>query len=117
MTKQTFTVSNPRKEETIPDWPLGSGRRGDAQFIHEKNKRGERIGRITPNKFGQPCKTKYSTYSDVIRLVDGSDDRTHLLSFSSGFIQVRSCDMKHDDFSVFEGDDNFQEYRKMLFTE
>lgn len=118
MTEQTFTISNPRREDIIPDWPLGSGRRGDAQFIHERRSRGgERIGRITPNKHGQPCKTKYSTYATSIRLVDGSDGKTHLLSFSSGFVQVSSCDMKLSDFSVFRGDDNFNEYRIMAFSE
>lgn len=116
MNEQTFTVSNPRKEEEIKDWPLGSGRRGIAKFTHEKNNKGERIGRQTPYKGGMG-KVKYTTYADVIRLVDGSDGRTHLLSFSSGFIQVSSCDMKHSDFSVFEGDDNFVEYREMLFSE
>ncbi len=116
MNDQTFTVSNPRKEETIPDWPLGSGKTGDAIFTHEKNSRGERIGRSTPFK-GRMSKPKYSTYCDVIRLVDGSDGKTHLMSFSSGFIQIASCNMKHSDFSVFEGDDNFQEYREMLFAE
>ena len=117
MSNQTFTVSNPRREDSIEDWPLGSGRRGTATFTHEKNNRGERISRVTPNKHGQPCKPKRSTYADIIRLVDGTDGKTHLLSFSSGFIQVRSCDMQHDDFSVFEGDDNFVEYRAMLFNE
>ena len=117
MSEQTFTVSNPRKEEIIPDWPLGRRQRGDATFIHEIHPtRGERIGRITPYKGGMG-KTKYTTYADVIRLVDGSDGKTYLLSFSSGFIQVSSCNMKHSEFSIFEGDDNFEEYRKMLFAE
>ena len=116
MNEQTFTVSNPRKKDEIEDWPLGSGRRGTAIFTHEKSNRGERIGRQTPYRGGMG-RVKYTTYHDVIRLVDGSDGKTHLLSFSSGFIQVSSCNMQHTDFNIFEGDDNFVEYREMLFAE
>lgn len=117
MNEQTFTVSNPRKEGKIEDYPLG-GFRGTAVFTHEVHPtRGERISRVTPKRNGGFGKPKRSIYADVIRLVDGSDGKTHLLSFSSGFIQVRSCNMKQDDFCIFEGDDNFEEYRKMLFAE
>lgn len=116
MSKQTFTVSNPRKEDSIEDWPLGNGRRGTAEFTHETNNRGERISRVTPNRQGRPCKPKRSTYSESVRLVDGSDGKTHMLSFSSGFVQVMSCDMQHSDFSVFAGDDNFEEYKAMAFA-
>ena len=116
MNEQTFTLSNPRKEGEVEDYPLG-GFRGTAVFTHEKSSRGERISRVTPKRNGGFGKPKRSTYADVIRLVDGSDGKTHLMSFSSGFIQVSSCNMRHSDFSIFEGDDNFVLYREMLFAE
>ncbi len=119
MNEQTFTISNPRKTDTIQDWPLGSNRRGPARFIHEVAEKGrykgqERIGRITKNRFGIDCKTKYSTYAPYVRLVDGSDGKTHILSYNSyGFVGVSSCDMQHTDFSVFVQDANFAEYKEM----
>jgi hypothetical protein len=117
MSEQTFTISNPRREEIIEDWPLGRNERGPATFTHEVHPtRGERIGRQTPYK-GRMGKIKYTTYSQSCRLVDGSDGKTHIVSFSSGFVQVMSCDMKHSDFSVFGKDENFAEYKAMAFSE
>ena len=118
MSEQTFTISNPRREETIEDWPLGSGRRGPARFIHEIKSHGERIGRITQDRHGSNRKPKFTTYSTSCRLVDGSDGRTHIVSFTTyGFVKVVSCDMKFDDFSVFEKEKNFAEYKAMAFSE
>lgn len=109
MSEQTFTLSNPRKEESIENWPVGSNRRATAVFTHEANKRGERIGRTTTGKI------KYSTYNKAMRLVDGSDGKTHMMGWTSyGFISVMSCDMKHSDFGVFQDDENFAEYKSML---
>ena len=112
MNEQTFTLSNPRKEDVIPDWPLGSGRTGDATFTHESNNRGERIRRVTPNRQGVPCKPKRSTYYVKIRLVDGSDGKTHMIGLTrySGMLCVMSCDMKLSDFAVFEADENYTKY-------
>lgn len=111
MTAQKFTLSNPRKNDSIADWPIGGSRRGTAVFTHEANSRGERIGRTTTGK------PKYTTYYAKICLVDGSDGKTHLLAHtgnSGGFLSVLSADMQHSDFSVFEGDDNFAEYLAMV---
>ena len=113
---KTFTISNPRREENIEDWPLGRNERGTAVFTHEVHPpRGERIGRQTPYK-GRMGKIKYTTYSDSCRLVDGSDGKTHIVCFSSGFVSIMSCDMKHSDFSVFDKDENFAEYKAMAFA-
>jgi hypothetical protein len=117
MSEQTFTISNPRREENIEDWPLGRNERGTAVFTHETHPtRGQRIGRQTPYK-GRMGKIKYTTYSDSCRLVDGSDGKTHIVCFSSGFVSIMSCDMKHGDFSVFEGNPNFEEYKAMAFAD
>lgn len=108
MSEQTFTVSNPRKEETIEDWPHGA-RRVTAVFTHESNKKGERIARTTTGK------PKMSKYYAAIRLVDGSDGKTHMLCDCGGFLSIMACDMKYRDFSVFPEDDNYDDYYAMLY--
>ena len=117
MTDQTFTVSNPRKELRVEDWPIGGSNKGLCLFSHESNNRGERIGRQTVNKHGVMCKVKYSTYYRRACIVDGSDGRTHILGLTTYGISVMSGDMKHSDFSVFPRDENFDEYLKMLTDE
>jgi len=107
MNEQPFELSNPRKEDTIDGWPHGS-RRVTAVFTHEKNKRGERIGRQTTGK------PKYSRYYDRICLVDGSDGKTHMLADAGSHLSIMACDMKFHDFSVFPRDENYEKYRKFL---
>jgi len=116
MSEQIFTLNNFRKAEEIADWPLGSNRRGTASFTHESNKRGQRIGRQTPDKHGRMCKPKYSTYYQRICLVDGSDGKTHMIGWTGNFLSVMSCDMKHSEFSVWERDAEFKEYKSQLFA-
>ena len=105
-----FTLSNFRKEDTIQDWPLGSGRRGPCGFAHESNRKGQRILRTTTGK------PKASTYYIRICLCDGSDGKTHLIGWSEyGFLSVLSADMKLSDGTIHPKDDNFEEYRRQLF--
>ena len=116
MSEQTFMLSNFRKEDTIEDWPMGSNKRGTCVFSHETNKRGQRIGRTTTCN-GRTGKTKYSTYYLRVCLVDGSDGKTHYVGFSQyGMLSVMSCNMQHQDFSVFPDHDNFEEYKAALFA-
>lgn len=111
MNEQPFTLSNFRKEDTIQDWPLGSNKRGPAVFTHESNKRGQRILRTTTGK------PKATTYYLRVCLCDGSDGKTHILGFSSyGFLSVMSCDMKLQDFSIWDKDPHFEEYKEQLFA-
>lgn len=112
-----FTLSNFRKSETIDNWPLGSNKRGTAIFSHEDNaSKGQRIGRQTPHKNGYG-KVKYSTCYKRVCLVDGSDGKTHYIGYSDyGFLSVMSCNMKHQDFSIFDKDENFEEYRQALYN-
>lgn len=107
MNEQLFELSNPRKEDTIEGWPHGS-RRVTAYFTHESNKKGERIGRQTTGK------PKFSRYYQQIRLVDGTDGKTHLLGHAGSHLSVLSCDMKLSDFAVFPNDPNFEKYMQFL---
>ena len=115
-TEQPFTLSNFRKEDTIEDWPLGGGRRGDCIFTHESNGRGQRIGRQTEGRNGRMNKIKYSTYHPLVCLADGSDGKTHYIGLTSySSLSVMSCDMKHSEFSLHswgdrEPDANFLPY-------
>jgi len=110
MSEQKFSLSNFRKEETIQDWPIGGNRRGPAVFTHESNKRGQRLLRTTTGK------PKPSTYYERVCLVDGSDGKTHYIGWSSGFLSVMSCNMEHQDFSIFSNEANFAEYKEQLFA-
>ena len=100
MSEAKFTLSNFRLSDTIPDWPLGSNKRGPCVFTHERNKRGQRIGRTTTGA------TKFSRYYDMICLCDGSDGKTHMIGYTRfGSLSVMSCDMQYSDFTLYDGDD------------
>lgn len=108
--EQKFTLSNFRKEDVFEDWPLGFRKRCTATFIHESNKRGQRIGRQTTGKI------KYSTYYKHVCLADGSDGKVHYIGWTEyGFLSVMAGDMKYQDHAIFAGEDNFDEYKKLLF--
>lgn len=107
---QDFTLSNFRSGEVIADWPLGSGKRGNCCFTREINKRGHRISRTTTGK------PKFSIYYVHACIADGSDDRIHIVGLSpySESLSVMSSDMKHSDFCLFPGDENYDNYVELL---
>jgi len=107
--KNTFTLTNFRLSDEIPNWPLGSNKRGVARFEHEANKRGQRISRTTTGK------PKFSRYFDLIALADGSDGKTHMIGAGQyGGLCVMACDMQYTDFYLYSGDENYTEYLEAL---
>ena len=79
-----LTLSNPRSEATIEDYPIGSNRRGNVHFKTEQGTRGkqkeqERMLRTTTGK------PKPSTFYSKIRVVDGDDGKTHLIAQPYGY--------------------------------
>lgn len=84
------TLSNPRLDARIADYPLGGDRRGECHFWVETHpKRGQRVLRQTTGK------PKAGTYQAAVVIVDGSDGRTYLLALTSavgGHIKVSRSD-------------------------
>ena len=93
-----MNYSNPRMKAIIEDWPIGGTNRGSAIFeIETHPSRGQRATRVTEKKDRTWGKPKLGTYADIVRIVDGSDGRTYLMSLSHHFnqINVMRGDMKH----------------------
>lgn len=84
--------SNPRKQATFTDWPLGGNRRGQCVFSVESNKKGERISRVTT---GAP---KYSVYAEKSVIVDGDDGRTYLMQKTPYAIHVYRSDFMSQEY-------------------
>ena len=106
MIERPFTVSNPRNEDQIADWPIGRQKRATAVFLTTTNKRGQRLERVTTGK------PKCSTYYKAIRLVDGSDGRTYFIGLANEYpgIYVMSCDMKTSCFTVNTNDEDWDTF-------
>lgn len=110
------TLSNPRLEAVIEDYPLGGNKRGRCVFKVENNpKRGNRVGRTTTGK------TKYDVYGGATAIVDGSNGRTYILQDAGvyGFIKVKRSDFMDatDTFgksAVFPGDERYEELKALL---
>lgn len=93
-----LTYSNPRMKAVIPDWPSGH-HRVTATFEIEQTPRGERAVRTTD---GAPKKL---TFAKMARIVDGSDGRTYVATYSFyGHITIKKGDMKFDHETIFEND-------------
>ncbi len=87
-----ITFSNPRREAVIENWPLGGSKRGTCTFkVETTPKKGERISRTTTGK------PRYTTYSQLWCVVDGSNGKTYLLSYNGqyGSVSIMSADMQH----------------------
>jgi hypothetical protein len=86
--------TNPRLEAVIENWPLGGSKRGTAVFkVEQTISKGMRVSRTTTGK------PKPTTYSDQMRIVDGDNGKTYILSLSTKYgmsITVKSSDMQHD---------------------
>ncbi len=115
MTSEIPTLSNPRRETTIDDWPIGRQRCRCRFAVEAHPKRGERVARWTENKtrtgWNNPKKTTYATR---FAIVDGDDGRTYLLSFNRdwGCIVLHAGDMKHH-ITTIRHDDGETEAWKM----
>jgi hypothetical protein len=110
------TYSNPRTHAVIPDWPIGGNARGTAVFKVESNGRGQRATRETEKKNGTWGKPKYGTYGRTVRICDGDDGRTYILSHSSDFnmITVMCGDMKYSHESIHDREERYSEVLAML---
>jgi len=84
------TFSNPRIKAEIPNYPLGGNKRGLCVFHVERKNEKWRVGRTTTGK------TKYTTWSGQVAIVDGDDGRTYILQRSDmfGFITIYRSDFK-----------------------
>lgn len=101
--------SNFRKDVTISDWPYGSYRTTAYFHIQSDPKRGERAARTTVNPRNRKLSApKFGTYSPHVRIADGEDGRTYILSLTEiGFIHVMRGDMKYQHEAIFERDERF----------
>jgi hypothetical protein len=108
--------SNPRKSATIVDWPIGGNLRGEAVFLVESNKRGERCTRTTEKRDGTRSKPKAGIYHDACRIVDGDDGKTYILGLSRGYgqIGVMQGNLKFAHESFHQGDERFSEVLALL---
>lgn len=101
-------LTNPRTYAEFEDWPSGR-KRVKCVFQHEANRKGERISRTTTGK------PKFTVYYQKIRIVDGDDNRTHLLALTEyGSIYVLSSDMKHSEYTVYPTDAEYQTLLEMF---
>lgn len=81
--------SNFRKEFTSTDWPTGSYRT-TAIFSIEANKKGERAVRVTHHPVtGRPNAPKKTTCDEIVRIADGEDGRTYVVSYTKAYEWVK----------------------------
>lgn len=109
-----ITLSNPRLDAIIPDYPLGGNIRGKMHFWIEKNAKGARFCRQSTGK------VKTGTYGSDARIVDGSDGKTYFLvksKFTTG-ISAHSADLmsanlfivrEHPECVIFLGTEGYEE--------
>jgi len=78
------TLSNPVDSLTIHDWPLGRDYTTQCVFEVEYRKgKGQRVSRVTLNKYGVACKPKKTVYSPFWCIAEGDDEKTYLLSYTT----------------------------------
>ena len=98
------TMTNPRAEAFIPNWPMGGSKRGTARFYVESDAKGrQRACRTTtPDGISRWSNPKKMTYSDAMVVADGSDGRTYILdlTYSSGSPRVYVRDSAFMSFAV-----------------
>jgi len=101
------TLSNPRTEAVIDDWPIGR-QRCKAWFAVESGPRGERASRRTENRdrtgWNAP---KLTTYARRTRIADGDDGRTYIVRDVVSHVNVMRGDMQHDAVNLFPGDPQY----------
>ncbi len=98
------TLSNPRMEVVIEDWPIGR-QRCKAWFAVESGPRGERVSRRTENKSRTGWNApKYTTYATRTRIVDGDDGRTYIIKDVGSHISVMRGDMKFSAGNIWPED-------------
>ena len=117
MTEPRFpTLSNPRGEAIIEDWPIGR-QRCRARFTVERDpKRGQRVARETENKARTGWNApKRSTYSTSAAIVDGFDGKTYFLTWSAeyGMITLHEGTMKYST-SINESDPHWDEWLALV---
>jgi len=101
------TLSNPRMEVIIEDWPIGR-QRCKAWFAVESGPRGERVSRRTENKTRTGWNApKHTTYATRARIVDGDDGRTYIVKDIGSHISVMRGDMKFSAGSVWPDDPQY----------
>lgn len=102
-----ITYSNPRMHAEIPDWPMGSNKRGVAFFsIEPKPGKGERGVRVTKCYVtGKISKPKVMTFATKAHIVDGDDGKTYIAELSVyGFVSIMQSNMQFQQETVFPRD-------------
>lgn len=113
----TLEYTNPRRHAVVEDWPLSANRRGRAEFtVEAKRGYGERITRqITDPRRGRTFAPKRGTYARAVRIVDGSDGRTYVISLSMyGSIGVLRGTFQYAEETIFEGDARYPTLRALI---
>jgi len=103
-----LTYSNPRMTADFSDWPFGSLRTACSFVIETDSKKGQRVSRTMINpKTGRVCKPKLSTYSDWVRIVDGSDGKTYIAHYSEmcSMFTIEQSNMKFNEESISRSSD------------
>lgn len=102
-------------ELVVDDYPYGRFTT-QARFFVEKGSKGQRAGRITVDpKTGRPNKPKYTVYVPSVKIGEGSDGRTYILSGSPGQIRFTASDMMHDVGSgIYTKDPEYAALAKVL---
>lgn len=110
--------SNPRKSLIVTDWPMGASAKTTATFtVESKLGKGERISRVTLDRFGNPCAAKTTTYAEKVVIVDGDDGKTYILELTIyGSISVTQSNLKFSHESIQETDSRFIQTKALIFA-
>lgn len=111
------TYSNLVDVLVVDDWPISSSLKGKAEFTIEKNKKGERVCRITEDKWGKPCKPKYGTYGKRVRIATGSDGKTYIVSITEyNQLHVMQGNLKYSEEYITEDDERYKDLFDRMFN-
>ena len=112
-----LSYSNPRTSAEVADWPFGRQTCRARFTIESKVGHGERVARVTENKSRTGWnKPKRTTYSRRVIIVDGSDGRLYLISWSAhyGHISVTMGTMMGQVESCTDDGPEQERYRELL---
>lgn len=105
--------SNPERYLLVPDWPSGN-ERVSAMFTVETSKKGQRVSRVTTDKYGRESKPKVTTFTKQVAIVTGDDNKTYIAELSpTGIISIVQSNLKFTD-EIISRDGSPERYAAVL---
>lgn len=107
--------SNPQTELTVTDWPYGK-QRTTATFSIETVKGKQRAVRTTVNpKTGRVNKPHKTTYSKLVRIVTGDDNKTYIAELTQFLaVKIMQSNMKYQHEYISDNDARYPELLELF---